>query len=97
MHGKISKSHKKTISLKYQVQFGRNNLNYLMNHILYQIFEVNLSISSRKIEQGAYNPPIRVYVHKIENRITFKIKSRCYLQLLAHEMIKLIGINKTAI
>ena len=33
------------------------------------------------------NPPVRVYVNKIENRITFKIKTRCYLELLTPELL----------
>ena len=57
----------KSISLTYQLQYVMINLNILMDHILYQIFKIILSISSK-------NPPIRIYVNKIETRITFKIK-----------------------
>ena len=39
-HGKIQKNHKKIINLKYQPQNGMKNLNYLMDHILYQIFKI---------------------------------------------------------
>ena len=41
------------------------------------------------------NPPIRIYVNKIENRITFKIKTGCYLQLLTSETMKLLGSTKS--
>ena len=34
------KSHTKIIHLKYQVRHGIKNLNYLMDHILYQIFKI---------------------------------------------------------
>ena len=37
------------------------------------------------------NPSIRIYVNRIENRITFKIKSGYYLELLTPETIKLLG------
>ena len=37
------------------------------------------------------NPSIRIYVNKIENRITFKIKSGYYLELLKPETMKLVG------
>ena len=37
------------------------------------------------------NPPIRIYVNRTENRITFKIKSGYYLELLTPETIKLLG------
>ena len=45
----------------------------------------------KKHETLTDNPPIRIYVNKIENRITFKIKIRYYLQLLTPEMMKLSG------
>ena len=32
--------HTKTINLKYQLQRGMKSLNYLMGHILYQIFKI---------------------------------------------------------
>ena len=38
-----------------------------------------------------------VYVHKIENRITFKIKTGCYLELLTPETMKLLGSTKIKI
>ena len=36
----------------------------------------------KKHETLADNPPIKIYGNIIENRITFKIKTRLYLQLL---------------
>ena len=35
-----------------------------------------------------------IYVNKIENRITFKIKTRYYLEPLTPETMKLIGSTK---
>ena len=37
------KKHIKIIDLKYQLQDEIKSLNYLRNHILYQIFKVNLN------------------------------------------------------
>ena len=34
----------KMINLKYQLQHGMKNLNYLMDHIMYQIFKIILNI-----------------------------------------------------
>ena len=64
------------------------NLNYLINHILHQIFK----IVSNTTKQGekTYNPPIRIYINKIENSIIFKIKAWYYLELLTSETIKLL-------
>ena len=36
----------------------------------------------KKHSESVDNPPIRIYVNRIENRITFKIKSGYYLELL---------------
>ena len=43
------------------------------------------------------NPLIRIYVNKIETKITFKIKTRHYLQLLTLETTKLLGSTKNKI
>ena len=43
------------------------------------------------------DPPIRVYVNKIENRITFRIKTYYYLQLLTPQMTKLLGSTESKI
>ena len=40
------------------------------------------------------NHPARIYVNKIKNRITFKIKTGYYLELLTFEMLKLLGSIK---
>ena len=51
----------------------------------------------KKYSESVDNPSIRTYVNKIENRITFNIKSGYYLQLLTPETMKLLGSteNKT--
>ena len=89
-HGKIWKSYTKTINLKYQLQCGIKNLNDLVDHILYQILKIMLSISSDIA-------PIRIYVNKIENRITFIIKTKYYFELLTFEIMKLFGSTKSKI
>ena len=43
------------------------------------------------------NPPVRIYVNKIENRITFKIKIRYYLELLSPETMRLVWRTKSNI
>ena len=42
-------------------------------------------------------PSIQIYVDKIENRITFKIKNGCSLELLTPETINLLGSTKSKI
>ena len=41
------------------------------------------------------NPTIRIYVSKIENTITFKIKAGYYLKLLIPKTMKLLGSTQT--
>ena len=67
------------------------NLTYLMNHIQYQTFKIILNIFKKKHSKSVDNPPIRIYVNRIENRITFKVKSGYYLELLTPETMKLLG------
>ena len=77
----IKKLYKAT-NLKYQFLRGMINLNCLMDYVPYLIFKIILSKS------------IRMYVNKIENRITFKIKTGYYPELLRPETMKLLGVPK---
>ena len=43
------------------------------------------------------NPSIKIYVNKIENRVTFKIKTRYYLELLTPDTQKLLSSNESRI
>ena len=43
------------------------------------------------------NPSIRVYLNKIENRITFTIKTGYYLELLTPETMKLLESTENKI
>ena len=43
------------------------------------------------------NPSIMVYIKKIEKRITFKIKTEYYFELLSPEKTKLLGSTKSKI
>ena len=43
------------------------------------------------------NPSIRVYLNKIENRITFTIKTGYYLELLTPETMKLLECTENKI
>ena len=66
------------------------NLNYLMNHIPYQIFKIILK-NLKKDEEKTVNSSIRIYMNKIENRNMYKIKLGYYLELLPLETMKLLG------
>ena len=51
----------------------------------------------KKHETVTDNPSLRIYVNKIESRITFKIKTGCHLELLTPETMKLLGSTKRKI
>ena len=73
------------------------NLNYRMDPILYQIFKIILSIFFFKKGEDTDKPSIQIYVNKIENRVTFKIKNGYSLELLTPETMKLLGSTKNKI
>ena len=50
MHGKYKKSHTKTINLKHLIQHGLINVSYLQDYILYLIFKIIFSTSSKSIK-----------------------------------------------
>ena len=51
----------------------------------------------KKHSESVDNPSIRMYLNRIENRITFKIKSGYYLELLTPETMKLLGSTESKI
>ena len=51
----------------------------------------------KKHNKNVDNLSIRIYVNKIENRITYKIKTGYYLDLLTPETIKLLGSTENKI
>ena len=71
----------------------------------YSIFQKNLKKSDKyvtlsnhkKHEKGADNPPIRVFLNKLESRITFTVKTGYFLELLTPETMKLIASTKNMI
>ena len=66
---------------------------WITRFIIQDCFEYIL----KKLGQNIDNSSIRVYVHKIENRITFKIKTAYYLEPLTSETMKLLGIIENKI
>ena len=51
------------INLKYRLQHGMKNLNYLMDHSLYQIFKIILKIYLKKHEEKTVSPSVRIYTY----------------------------------
>ena len=51
----------------------------------------------KKHSENVDNVSIRMYINRIENRITFKIKNGYYLELLTPETMKLLGSTESKI
>ena len=73
------------------------NLNYLMDHIFYQIFKIIMNMSLKKHGEKTDNPSIMICVNTIENRITFKIQNRILFLSFTHKTMKLLGRTKNEI
>ena len=69
------------------------NLICLMDHTVFQTFTTieYFEYIIKKHETIGDNPPVQIYVNKIENMIFFKIKTGYKLQLLSRETMKLLG------
>ena len=61
------------------------------------MFNIILSTSFKKYETVTDNSAVRIYVNKIGNRITFKIKPGYYIQVSMPETMKLLGSIKTKV
>ena len=73
-------------------EFGLPDGSYSISDIQ-DYFEYILKKHSESVD----NPSIRIFVNKIENRITFRIKSGYYLELLTTETMKLLGSTESKI
>ena len=82
------------MNLNYQMDHIQNNLEYL---ILISDIQDYFEYILKKHSKNVVNPSIRIYVNKIENRITFKIKNGYYLELLTPETMKLLGSTESKI
>ena len=60
----IKKSYKNNKS-KILAPTWTEDFNYLMDHILYQIFKIILNISLKKHRENTDNPSIRIYVNRM--------------------------------
>ena len=54
-------------------------------------------ILKKKHGENSDEPSVQIYVNKIENRITFKIKKRYSLEFLTPETMKLLGSTENKI
>ena len=67
---------------EFELQDGSYSISNIQDYFEYIL---------KKYSENDDNPSVRIYVNKIENRITFKIKNGYYLKLLTPETMKLLG------
>ena len=82
---KISAS---TWNEEFKLPDGSNSVSDIQDYFEYIL---------KKHTESVHNPSIRIYVNRIENRITFKIKSGYYIELLTPETMKLLGSTESKI
>ena len=70
---------------KFDLPDGSYNISEIQDYIEYII---------KKHEPIDENEPILIYANTINNRIVFKIKTGCKLELLSNETMKLLGSTK---
>ena len=73
---------------KFELPDGSYSVSDIQDHFKYII---------KKHETFTYHSPIRIYVNQREYRITFRIKTWYYLELLTSETMKLLGITNSKI
>ena len=98
IHAKIQKSHTKIYkNNKLKISAPTWNEDFELPDGPYSVSDIQdcFQYILKKYEPNPDNPSIRIYVNKIENRITFKIKTGYYLELLTPEKMKLLGSAKS--
>ena len=96
IHGKTKNSCKNnkfqiwvpTWNEEFELRYGSYSVSYIQDYFKY-IF--------KKHEIVTDNHSIMIYLNKIENRITLKIKAAYYLERLTSETMKLLGGTKSTI
>ena len=77
-----------TWSEEFELPDGSHSMSDIQDY-----FEYILKRHSESVD----NPSIRMYINRIENRITFKNKNGYYLELLTPETVKLLGSTESKI
>ena len=73
---------------EFELPYGSYSISDIQDHLEYIL---------KKHWEKTFNPSIKIHTNKIENRITFKIKTGHYLELLIPETMKILGSTKSKI
>ena len=75
--------------INFELPDGPYSISDIQNYFEY--------ITKKKHNGNIDNTSVRIYINKIENRVTLKIKTGYYLELLTHETMKLLGSTENKI
>ena len=95
-NSKTSDPRRLLLNLANKMDLRRKDKNIALSDVSYSISDIQeyFEYILKKYEEKTGNPSIRVYTNKVENRITFKIKTGYYLEFLTPETMKLLGTTK---
>ena len=84
---------------KFKISALTRKEEFELPNALYSVSEIQdyFEYIVKKHETVTDNPSIMISVNKIENRITFKVKTGYYLERLTPEMMKLLRSNNSEI
>ena len=84
---------------KFKISASTWNDEFKLPDGLYSVSDIQdyFKYIFKKHEENTNKPPAQMYVNKIENRITFRIKDGYSLALLTPETMKLLGSPKSKI
>ena len=89
-NSKTSEPHILIVYLTDKLEVKRVSL-YLSIYCTRKNIKSSYNNNKFKISAPIWNDPsVKIYVNKLKNRITFKIKNRYSLELLTHETVKLL-------
>ena len=95
----IEKHKKHNFNNKFKISAPAWNDEFELPDGSYSVSEIQdyFEYILKKHGEHINKPSVQIYVNKIENRITFKIKNECSLELLTSETMELLGSTKNKI
>ena len=79
---------------KFKITAPTWNYKFELPDGLYSVSDIQDYFEDILKKHGEDKPSVQIYVNKIENRVTFKIKNGYSLELLTPETMKLFGSTK---
>ena len=92
----MEKYKKDTWNNKFRISAPTWNKEFELPDVSYSISDIQdyFEYILKKHGKKTVNPSLRIYINKVENRITFTIKTAYYLELLTPETMKLLAVQK---